>query len=394
MAETHELSGLQKAKLWIKLPFVGIPVFLYLAVRNTFIVFKRGITPVFPWAITALSRTLMTVFTPLELQFLAPDPLSLYTSWIKTTRREAAISEDTFLLSRIKAEVDTLIDEQNPTEGISLFWVGDRRKAQKIVLYLPGGGYVVPPMHGHFFAALNAFLVPGSKVGVEVAVAILPYSLAPARRYPAQLRQATLALKRFLDYGFQPSDIILAGDSAGGGLAASLIFHLTKPNPSIPSIELSQPLAATLLFGPWLSDRVDYASFRENQNIDEISPDIINRFADEWLLKSLEYSENPKLHKSYAFPMSDNEDAPTQLPFGLLARTMKNLVVIVGANEVLRDQGVEFVNIVKSHNPGMKIKLTVAENEGHVFCMADAERGIIGEPLKRVRDQFVEALVS
>ncbi|KAI1205455.1 Alpha/Beta hydrolase protein [Annulohypoxylon truncatum] len=394
MSRSSELSSSEKARLWAKLLFVGFPSILLLLVRNGFIAYKRRITPFFPWLIAALSRTFINLFTGRELQFLCPHPLSIYSSWIKATRKQARDDKDIFLSSRIKAEVDSLFDVQDPTEGVSLFWVGDRRKAQNVVLYLPGGGYIAPIIRGHFFAAVNAFLVPGNEVGVEVAVAILSYSLAPAKTFPAQLRQAVLALKCILDYGFQPNNIILAGDSAGGGLAANLLFHLGKPNPSVPSVKLSQPITAAILIGPWLSDRIDDMSFRENQDFDEISPATINRCMGEWLLRSPEYAETPALQKPYALPMSSDKNLNLQLPFGSLAQTTKSLTVLVGKHESLKDQGVEFVDIAKNRNSGMKTKLEIAENEGHVFFIMEAERGVVGEALRRVRDLFVEALQS
>lgn len=46
--------------------------------------------------------------------------------------------------------------------------------------------------------------------------------------------------------------IVIAGDSAGGNLTLGLISHLLHPHPDVPKVELSGPLATTILISPWV----------------------------------------------------------------------------------------------------------------------------------------------
>ena len=131
--------------------------------------------------------------------------------------------------------------------GIPGEWVESRGAAQTSLtfLYLHGGGYCVgsPVTHraltGHLAARCNA------------RVFTADYRLAPEHPFPAAVDDAVAAYRGLLEEGVQARDIVIAGDSAGGGLAAATAVRLR---------DLGQPLPrALVLFSPWTDVSLEQA---------------------------------------------------------------------------------------------------------------------------------------
>jgi monoterpene epsilon-lactone hydrolase len=93
-------------------------------------------------------------------------------------------------------------------------------RADAVVLYLHGGGYVIgsPRSHRHLAAAI------GRAAGTRALV--LDYRLAPEHPFPAALEDAVAAYRWLLDRRVAPERIVVAGDSAGGGLTIATLLAL------------------------------------------------------------------------------------------------------------------------------------------------------------------------
>ncbi|KAG0770136.1 hypothetical protein G6F16_011752 [Rhizopus arrhizus] len=97
-----------------------------------------------------------------------------------------------------------------------------------VLLFLPGGGWCVQPLAIHSFVA--------SKLSNEsqCAVVLVNYSLSPEVKFPVALEECFLVLQWILDtnnskqLSIDPNRIAVAGDSAGGNLAAALTRHAIK----------------------------------------------------------------------------------------------------------------------------------------------------------------------
>jgi phosphinothricin tripeptide acetyl hydrolase len=91
-----------------------------------------------------------------------------------------------------------------------------------VVLYLHGGGYVIgsPRSHRHLAAAIAR---------AAGARALVPeYRLAPEHPFPAALDDALAAYRWLLDQGVAPARVVIAGDSAGGGLTVATLVALRE----------------------------------------------------------------------------------------------------------------------------------------------------------------------
>src|SRR6476661_2043905 len=127
-----------------------------------------------------------------------------------------------------------------PTAEITVDGIAPRHT----VLYFHGGVYVIGD------AALAADLA--SQVGrrTQANVISVDYRLAPEHPYPAAVDDALAAYQALLDSGIAPSDIVFAGESAGGGLAVSTLVNARDHGLPMPAAAfLMSPYADLTLAG-------------------------------------------------------------------------------------------------------------------------------------------------
>lgn len=123
--------------------------------------------------------------------------------------------------------------------GVPSLWLTpDPEQQAPTVLYLHGGGYVAGSAYG--YRPLVGAMAAATSAGL-----LLPeYRLAPEHPFPAALEDALTAYRWMLEAGTRPEHITVAGDSAGGGLALSLLLSLERR-------DLPMPGRAALLC-PWV----------------------------------------------------------------------------------------------------------------------------------------------
>ncbi len=118
------------------------------------------------------------------------------------------------------------------------WYIPNQCDRKKVILYLHGGGYSIGSRKTH-----------GSLVGQIAKKAgycalLIEYRLAPENPHPAALTDAVLSYQWLLDAGHDPKDIVIAGDSAGGGLALATQFELKEQGIPLPS--------CSVLLSPWV----------------------------------------------------------------------------------------------------------------------------------------------
>ncbi|MEU9875625.1 alpha/beta hydrolase [Streptomyces phaeochromogenes] len=98
-----------------------------------------------------------------------------------------------------------------------------------VVLYFHGGVYVL----GDAFSAAGLASQVGRRVGAKVCS--VDYRLAPEHPYPAAVDDALAAYEALLNDGIAPSAIVLAGESAGGGLAVATLVNARDHGLPLPA---------------------------------------------------------------------------------------------------------------------------------------------------------------
>ncbi len=107
-------------------------------------------------------------------------------------------------------------------ENFTMEWLSwGKINPKKVILQLHGGGYV-----GKMRNAYRNFAAAYCELGHGICVLTIDYRVAPEEPYPAALEDAFEAYQWLLKEGYESSQIILAGDSAGGGLALALTIYL------------------------------------------------------------------------------------------------------------------------------------------------------------------------
>lgn len=202
-----------------------------------------------------------------------------------------------------------------------------------VLLFLHGGGYVIgsPKSHRHFVANLS------EETGIQGL--LVDYRLAPEHPFPAAVEDAISVYAALLTHGFEPSEIVVAGDSAGGGLVVAMMLAVRDANLPLP--------AAGICISPWNDLTGTAKSLEANAAVDPtVSKESLDFFAAEYL--GDEPAENP-----YASPL-----------FGDLAG-LPPLLIQVGSVEVLLDDAVDFAERAKE--AGVDATLEVWEEMIHVW---------------------------
>lgn len=206
---------------------------------------------------------------------------------------------------------------------------------REVVLQLHGGGYI-----GRMKNAYRDFAVLYAKMSGERAVLSVDYRVAPENPYPAALEDAYAAYQWLLEMGCKGSQIILAGDSAGGGLALALCLYLKDKGEPLPK--------KLVLMSPWTDLAATGDSYETNFEKDPL----FGNTTDSMIYSNAYYGENdPKA--PYISPLyGDYEGLPPML-------------FQVGGAEMLLSDSARAAKKAKA--AGCEVKLTIYDEMFHVF---------------------------
>lgn len=202
-----------------------------------------------------------------------------------------------------------------------------------VLLFLHGGGYVIgsPDSHRHLVANLS------EETGLQGL--LVDYRLAPEDPFPAAVEDAISVYAALLTHGFEAEEIVVAGDSAGGGLVVAMMLAIRDANLPLP--------AAGICLSPWNDLTGTAKSLETNASVDPtVTKESLDFFAGEYLGE--EDAQNP-----YASPLFGDF---TGLP---------PLLIQVGSVEVLLDDAVVLAERAKE--AGVSVTLEVWDEMIHVW---------------------------
>ncbi|KAI7182506.1 hypothetical protein KC363_g8733 [Hortaea werneckii] len=206
--------------------------------------------------------------------------------------------------------------------GMKVHWLGTKN-ADKIIVYLHGGGYVMPALPGHVQWCYEMAKSMSEQDGRSISCVFPSYTLAPQAQYPTQLKQAVECVDMLISkMGKKPSNIIIAGDSAGGNLALAVLSHVLHPHPQVPKLEISEPFAGAILISPWTRFHYHDAIFDRNQSSDYVTFEAASR----WASLYLGGKEYDNYNMAYVAPVSWFEG---------LEKVARDILVWGGGGEVL-----------------------------------------------------------
>ncbi|HET8881941.1 MAG TPA: alpha/beta hydrolase [Solimonas sp.] len=213
----------------------------------------------------------------------------------------------------------------------------DHADAQRVVLYLHGGGFFMKPMGAHL-ALLERLCTELRASGV------LPdYRLMPEHPYPHGLDDCTRVYELLIEHGVPAHSIIIAGESAGGTLTLALLLRLRERGLPLPAC------AVLISPGTDMAGIGVHASYRENQARDALVPPgtlprIVAAYAGEHALTTPELSP---LHGDYA--------------------GLPPLHFVASRDEVLRDDSV--LAAAKAREADVAVELRLWHGMMHAFVL-------------------------
>ncbi len=226
------------------------------------------------------------------------------------------------------------------------------------ILYLHGGGYVFGSARSH--RAFISHLASRARIVTHVP----EYRLAPEHPFPAAIQDAVAAYRALLDQGADPSRLVVAGESAGGGLTAALLLRLRDDGVPLPR--------AAALVSPW----VDHTF--ENDSIARNEPD---DFADRQLAERW----------SAAYLAGADPRDPLASPVFADLQGLPPLFVQYGRAEMLLDEIRVFV--ARARDAGVDVTADEWDDMFHVWQFAAPVIPQAGQAVARlaawIRDRFV-----
>jgi phosphinothricin tripeptide acetyl hydrolase len=201
------------------------------------------------------------------------------------------------------------------------------------VLYLHGGGYVIgsPRSHRHLAAAIAG--------AAGASALLLDYRLAPEHPFPAAVEDATAAYRWLLDQATAPERIVIAGDSAGGGLTVATLLALREARVPLP--------AGGVCISPWVDLTCSGASYRTMAAADPI----VRRAGVEEMARAYLGATPPR--------------TPLASPLFADLRGLPPLLIHVGSDEVLLDDAVQLAERAKA--AGVDATLEIYDRMIHVW---------------------------
>ena len=214
----------------------------------------------------------------------------------------------------------------------------EQPNTEKIILQLHGGGYV-----GAMRNAYRMFAGLYSEVSRGMAVLTPDYRVAPENPYPAALEDAFAAYCYLLEEGWFADQIIVAGDSAGGGLAMALCHYLKDHGKSLP--------CGIVAMSPWTDLTASGESYDTNYERDPL----FGKTRDS-LIYNKEYIRDNDPLNAYISPLYGD------------FRGFPPMLIQVGSYEMLLSGSVSVA--AKAREQGVKVRLSIYDGMFHIFQMA------------------------
>ena len=216
-----------------------------------------------------------------------------------------------------------------PTAEITI----DGPEPRHVVLFFHSGVYVIS----------DAFLEAGlaSEVGrrTQAKVISVDYRLAPEHPYPAAIDDAFTAYEALLQNGTAPSDIVFAGNSAGGGLVIATLVNARDHGLALP--------AAAFVMSPYVDLTLAGTTMETKRDVD------------------------PLLNRELLEPRIADYTAGQDPALGLISPIFADLsglpplIIQAGSHEVLLDDAVRLAR--EAATADVEVTLDITPQVPHVF---------------------------
>lgn len=220
-------------------------------------------------------------------------------------------------------------------DGVPGEWVEGQNSSDIALLYLHGGGYFGCSAETHRPITVG-FALQGFRVYAP------DYRVAPENRFPAAVDDAVAVYRALLSAGHAPQKIVVAGESAGGGLTLSLMLALRAAGVPLP--------ASAALFSPWTDLAATGDSIRTNSQ------------------RCAMFHGND-IAPSARYYLGDTDPRnPLASPLYADLSGLPPLLIHVGEDEVLRDDSTRLAE--RARTAGVRVELKVWPVVPHAWQIA------------------------
>ncbi len=243
-----------------------------------------------------------------------------------------------------RAILDKAFGEMKPASDVTVFeidaggvpcqWITAADVPQdRLIIYFHGGAYAAcsPTTHQDLISRLSR-ASGAAALGVD-------YRLAPEHTFPAAVNDSIAAYRWALGHGFEPSKIVLAGDSAGGGLVLSVLLAVRDAGVPLP--------AAGVCFSPWVDLECTGESMSANDHLDDF----------------IKYGGLSARAESYLGGADPKHPWASALYADL--KGLPPMLVHVGSAETLLDDSTRLVTLAEK--AGVDVTLKIWEDMVHVW---------------------------
>lgn len=219
-------------------------------------------------------------------------------------------------------------------DGVPAEWIAaPEATADRTIFYLHGGGYTLGSINTHREMVSRLSRAAGAR-----ALAI-NYRLAPEHPFPAAVEDSTAAYRWLLGNGLNPGRIVIAGDSAGGGLTMATLVALRDAGDPLP--------AAAVCLSPWV-------------DLEGLGESATTKAAVDPMIQGKMIAEGGKAYLGGAHPHT-----PLAAPLYADLTGLPPLLLQVGTSEVLLDDSTRLAERAKS--AGVDVTLEPWDDMIHVW---------------------------
>ena len=222
--------------------------------------------------------------------------------------------------------------------SMKLLTKAENPRFDKVILQLHGGGYVAKIKNSYYNMATYY-----CDAGDGISVLSPDYRVAPEDPYPAALEDAVASYQWLLDRGFKGEQIIVAGDSAGGGLSMALTMYLRDHNMPLP--------CGIVAMSPWTDVTTSGESYTMNYELDPLFGN-----SKETMLYENDYAGEHDKKDPYISPIFGN------------FRQFPPMLIQVGSTEMLLSDSITVASMADA--AGVDVRLSIYDDMFHVFQMS------------------------
>jgi monoterpene epsilon-lactone hydrolase len=266
-------------------------------------------------------------------------------STIQKINKERAFYET---LGKVYPPNTNVLVSEALVSGVKCYWFNQKLLNQKeIIIYLHGGVYAL--------GSINSYRAMVSHLANALSSPILyvEYSLAPESPFPTANNEVLRVYKE-IKKKYPQHKITIIGDSAGGGLAVTLVHDVEVSKLPMPN--------ALALISPWIDLKCDNNSYVTKQALDPI---LSKKYLQE--------------HASYYAPNKIKEADPSELKF----KAFPPVFLLVGTDEVLNDDSRNFYAFIKPIQKESKFKEYPGQK--HVWLVSDIHSKESVEAMKDIK---------